>query len=114
SVGSDGFGTKFRYRSDSGQLDGETLPIDFAANCESLGAHVIRAANREEFSRAIEEAKAIQGRPVCIVTETDRRQRVPGYESWWDVPVAEVSESEAVQSARGAYEDYKKRESYYQ
>ncbi len=114
SVGSDGFGTKFRYRGASGQLDGETLPIDFAKNCESLGAHVIRAANREQFSRAMAEAKAHQGGPVCIVTETDRRQRVPGYESWWDVPVAEVSESEAVQSARAAYEDYKKRENYYQ
>ena len=114
SVGSDGFGTKYRYRTESGHLDGETLPIDFAKNCESLGAHVIRAADREEFSRAIEEAKTIKGRPVCIVTETDRRQRVAGYESWWDVPVAEVSESESVQSAREAYEDYKKRESYYQ
>ena len=114
SVGGDGFGTKYRYRSESGQLDGETLPIDFAKNCESLGAHVIRAANRAEFSQAMEEAKTIQGRPVCIVTETDRRQRVPGYESWWDVPVAEVSESEAVKSAREAYVAYKKRESYYQ
>ena len=114
SVGSDGFGTKFRYRGESGQLDGETLPIDFSKNCESLGAHVIRAANREQFSRAMAEAKAHQGGPVCIVTETDRRQRVAGYESWWDVPVAEVSESEAVQSARAAYEDYKKRENYYQ
>ncbi len=114
SVGSDGFGTKYRYRSESGHLDGENLPIDFAKNCESLGAHVIRAVNREEFSQAIETAKTITDRPVCIVTETDRRQRVPGYQSWWDVPVAEVSESESVQSAREAYEDYKKRESYYQ
>ena len=114
SVGSDGFGTKYRYRTDSGQLDGETLPIDFAKNCESLGAHVIRAANREEFSRAMETAKGIQGGPVCIVTEVDRRQRVPGYGSWWDVPVAEVSESETVRAAREAYEAYKENESYYQ
>ena len=114
SVGSDGFGTKYRYRTESGHLDGENLPIDFAKNCESLGAHVISAVNREEFSQAIETAKTITDRPVCIVTETDRRQRVPGYHSWWDVPVAEVSESESVQSARQAYEDYKKRESYYQ
>ena len=114
SVGSDGFGTKYRYRSDSGQLDGETLPIDFAKNCESLGAHVIRAANREEFSRAMKTAKGIQGGPVCIVTEVDRRQRVPGYGSWWDVPVAEVSESESVKQAREAYEAYKENENYYQ
>ncbi len=114
SVGSDGFGTKYRYRTDSGQLDGETLPIDFAKNCESLGAHVIRAKDREEFSRAMAEAKAHQGGPVCIVTEVDRRQRVDGYGSWWDVPVAEVSESESVKQAREAYVAYKERESYYQ
>ena len=114
SVGSDGFGTKFRYRTESGHLDGETLPIDFAKNCESLGAQVIRAKDREEFSRAMEEAKAHQGGPVCIVTEVDRRQRVDGYGSWWDVPVAEVSESESVKQARAAYVDYKERESYYQ
>ena len=114
SVGSDGFGTKFRYRSDSGHLDGETLPIDFAKNCESLGAHVIRAKDREAFSRAMQEAKAHQGGPVCIVTEVDRRQRVDGYGSWWDVPVAEVSESESVKQARAAYVAYKERENYYQ
>ncbi len=113
SVGSDGFGTKYRYRSDSGHLDGETLPIDFAKNCESLGAHVIRARDREEFSRAMAEAKAHQGGPVCIVTEVDRRQRVPGYGAWWDVPVAEVSEMEAVQAARADYEANKDRENYY-
>ena len=113
SVGSDGFGTKYRYRSDSGHLDGETLPIDFAANCASLGARVIRADDREAFSRAMAEAKAHTGGPVCIVTEVDRRQRVPGYESWWDVPVAEVSESESVRQARAAYEAYKEKEGYY-
>ncbi len=114
SVGSDGFGTKYRYRTESGHLDGETLPIDFALNCQSLGAHVIRANDREGFTQAMEEAKTHQGGPVCIVTEVDRRQRVDGYESWWDVPVAEVAESESVRQAREAYIAYKERESYYQ
>lgn len=113
SVGSDGFGTKYRHRTESGQLDGETLPIDFAKNCESLGAHVIKATTREEFSSAIEEAKKIKGKPVCIVTETDRRQRVPGYESWWDVAIPEVSENPAVQEARDNYEKEKKHERHY-
>ncbi len=113
SVGSDGFGTKYRYRTGSGQLDGETLPIDFAKNCESLGAHVIRARDRESFSRAMAEAKAHRGGPVCIVTEVDRRQRVPGYGGWWDVPVAEVSEMAAVRAARQEYEANKARENYY-
>lgn len=114
SVGSDGFGTKYRYRDqEEDQLTGETLPIDFAANCASLGAHVIVAKTREEFSQALEDAKAIKNQPVCIVTETDRRQRVSGYESWWDVAVAEVSDNPDVQQAREDYEDSKKDERHY-
>ncbi|MFN8374441.1 MAG: 3D-(3,5/4)-trihydroxycyclohexane-1,2-dione acylhydrolase (decyclizing) [Anaerolineae bacterium] len=113
SVGSDGFGTKYRYRTESGQLDGETLPIDFAQNCASMGAYVIRATTREAFSQALEQAKTITGRPVCIVTETDRRQRVGGYESWWDVAIAEVSENPAVQQARQQYETNKQQERYH-
>ncbi len=112
SVGSDGFGTKYRYRGDSGQLDGETLPIDFAANAGSLGAHVIRAANRDELADALAEARQID-KTVCIVVETDRRQRVGGYESWWDVAVAEVSENPAVQQARANYEQAKAKERQY-
>ncbi len=113
SVGSDGFGTKYRHRTESGHLDGETLPIDFAKNCESLGAYVIKATTREEFSKAIEEAKTIKNCPVCIVTETDRRQRVEGYEAWWDVAIPEVSENPAVQEARAKYEEEKKQERHY-
>ena len=113
SVGSDGFGTKYRLRGESGHLDGETLPIDFAQNCASLGAHVITARTREELSAAIEEAKRVQGRPVCIVTETDRHQRVGGYESWWDVAVAEVSTNPSVQQARAEYEQHKQNERYF-
>jgi TPP-dependent trihydroxycyclohexane-1,2-dione (THcHDO) dehydratase len=78
-----------------------------------LGAHVIIAKTREEFSRAIETAKSIQGKPVCIVTETDRRQRISGYESWWDAAVAEVSDNPAVQESRKEYEEAKKNERYH-
>jgi len=110
SVGSDGFGTKYRYRTDNGQLDGETLPIDFAANTASLGAYTIKANNRDALANAIQEARGVKNRPVCIVVETDRRQRVGGYESWWDVAVAEVSENPAVQQSRADYETHKQKE----
>ena len=110
SVGSDGFGTKYRYRSDSAQLDGETLPIDYAQNCASLGAHVITAVTREALIAALETASQIKDKPVCIVSEVDRRQRVAGYESWWDVAVAEVSDNSDVQRARAEYEVNKAKE----
>jgi len=114
SLGSDGFGTKYRYRDDEqDQLTGEHIGIDFAKNCESLGAHVIVAKTREALSQALEDAKAIQNKPVCIVTETDRRQRVAGYESWWDVAVAEVSDNPDVQAARQQYEEARKKERYH-
>lgn len=113
SVGSDGFGTKFRYRTPSGHLDGDVLPIDYASNAASLGAYVIKANTRDDLAEALAEARAISDVPVCIVVETDRRQRVGGYESWWDVAVAEVSDNPAVQAARAEYEAAKRRERAY-
>lgn len=114
SIGSDGFGTKYRHRDENvDQLSGDNVRVDFAKNCESLGAYVIVATNRAEFYQALEEAKKIKNKPVCIVTETDRRHRVEGYESWWDVAVAEVSDNPDVQQARKEYEETKKNERYH-
>lgn len=105
SVGAGGFGTEYRYRNGERGLVGEVLPIDYAANAASLGAHVIRANSRAELADALMAAQGIQGRPVCIVVETDREERVGSYASWWDVPVAEVSTEPEVQAARRAYEE---------
>ena len=85
------------------------LEVDFAANAASLGAHVIRATTGDDLKRALEEARR-QERTTVIVVEVDKEVRVPGYESWWDVPVAEVSEMESVKLAREAYDEAKKRE----
>jgi len=104
SVGSGGFGTHYRFRSSaSGQLDGDQLPVDFVANARSLGAHAIQAPDLPSLKMALEQAKA-QDRTTVVVVETDPEQRVPGYESWWDVPVAEVSEMGSVRTARQEYE----------
>ena len=113
ALGSDGFGTDYRSRrAESGQLDGGRLEVDFAANAESLGAHVIRAVTREDLQRALEEAHG-QRQTTVIVIEVDKEVRVPGYESWWDVPVAEVSEMESVKRARESYDEAVKRERFF-
>jgi 3D-(3,5/4)-trihydroxycyclohexane-1,2-dione acylhydrolase (decyclizing) len=96
----------------SGQLDGKPVAVDFAANARSLGAHAIKAANIDELKKALEEAKA-QERTTVIVVETDTSVSVPGYESWWDVAVAEVSEKTGVQEARIRYEEARKRERHH-
>ena len=110
SVGSAGFGTRYRYRNPStGELDGGVLPIDLAGNAASLGAHVIRAGTLADFRLALVAAKAVS-RTTVIVVPVDREARVGGYESWWDVPVAEVSTTRDVQNARAVYDDAKRRE----
>ena len=112
AVGAQGFGTEYRYRAESGQLTGEHLPVDLAANAASLGAHVIRADDIGAVKAALLAARE-SDRTTVIAVEVDREQRVPGYESWWDVPVAEVSEVESARRAREQYEAAKRRERYF-
>ena len=113
SLGQQGFGTSYRQRdARTGQLDGEVLRVDFATNAESLGAHALKASNVAELREALAKAKTLD-RTAVIVVETDTSEKVPGYESWWDVAVAEVSESESVRQARAAYEVARKKERYH-
>lgn len=111
SCGSGGFGTHYRFRKD-GKLEGDTVNVDFVANAESLGAAALRVRTLDELRQALVAARATLRTTVTVI-EVDRSTRVPGYESWWDVPVAEVSEMEIVRSARGAYEKSVKRERHY-
>lgn len=113
ALGSAGFGTDYKIRRpESGQLDGPRLEVDFAANAASFGAHVERATTREDLQRALELARQNE-RTTVIVIEVDKEERVPGYESWWDVPVAEISEMEPVKRARESYEKAVKRERFF-
>jgi len=104
AIGSGDFGTRYRYRNPTtGELDGAVLPIDFAANAASLGAYAIRATTHEDLWKALGESRR-QDRTSVIVVEVDGEERVPGYEAWWDVPVAEVSEMDTVRRAHVEYE----------
>jgi 3D-(3,5/4)-trihydroxycyclohexane-1,2-dione acylhydrolase (decyclizing) len=109
SLGTDGFGTQYRYRRDgslgvdSEESPAPVLPVDLAVNAESLGARVIRCGSIGELRAGLVRAKE-EETTVVLAIEVDRYEGVPAYESWWDVPVAEVSAVEAVRAARAAYE----------
>ena len=109
SKGTGGFGTRYRYRSDGSLGDdeahknGEPLPVDLALNAQGLGAHVIRARNIEELRDALVAAKTVD-RTVVVYIPVDRYEGVPNYDSWWEVPVAEVAESGDVNKARAEHE----------
>jgi 3D-(3,5/4)-trihydroxycyclohexane-1,2-dione acylhydrolase (decyclizing) len=100
ACGSGGFGTEYH------------VSTDFAANAASLGAWSIRAQSYDQLGAALKEARG-QARTSVVVVETDYHDRVGGYNSWWDVPIAEVSENSAVRDARTAYVEAVKKERYY-
>jgi 3D-(3,5/4)-trihydroxycyclohexane-1,2-dione acylhydrolase (decyclizing) len=103
SVGSQRFGTSYRFRGTGGRLDGDYLPVDLAANAASLGAEVFQSRNIREFRVALEKARA-SDRTTVVCIETDPSIPAPSSESWWDVPVAEVAELESTRAARAVYE----------
>jgi 3D-(3,5/4)-trihydroxycyclohexane-1,2-dione acylhydrolase (decyclizing) len=115
SVGLEGFGTQYRFATNgTPALDGDGdapphLPLDLAANAASLGAVTIRANGVAELREALRRAKTEEVTTV-IVIEVDRYEGVPGYESWWDVPVAEVSDRAEVRAVRASYDEARRAE----
>jgi 3D-(3,5/4)-trihydroxycyclohexane-1,2-dione acylhydrolase (decyclizing) len=112
SVGSQRFGTSYRYRSPDGRLDGGFLPVDLAANAASLGVYVLRTRTIEEFRRALAKARAAD-RTTLVYIETDPLVGAPSSDAWWDVPVAEVAALTSTRDARASYQKAKKRQRPY-
>lgn len=128
SLGQDGFGTRYVYPdqveaahrngqsynglpTDESGYDVDPLPVDLATNAESLGCHVIRCQSVSDVVQALEDAKSVD-RTTVIYVPDDRYLGVQGY-SWWDVPVAEVSELDSVNAAREEWEEMRTQERYY-
>jgi 3D-(3,5/4)-trihydroxycyclohexane-1,2-dione acylhydrolase (decyclizing) len=118
SLGQDGFGTLYAAPR-NGVLPGDAfgeevqiLPVDLAANARSLGAHVIECKTYVDFVAALDAVRTTE-RTSVIYIQNDRYQSVPSYESWWDVPVAEVSTNPQVQAARIEWEAMRTKERYF-
>jgi 3D-(3,5/4)-trihydroxycyclohexane-1,2-dione acylhydrolase (decyclizing) len=113
-VGSQRYGTKYRYRDEAGNNHetGDILPIDLAANAESYGVKVIRVEpgpdSISDLKVAMKQAKAHVGGPVLIHINNDPLIYAPDGEGWWDVPVMPVSELESTQKAFVGYDEVKK------
>ena len=79
-------------------LSGANLSVDFAKNAESWGAVGFRARNVAEFRTAVEKALLEKG-PVIIDAKVRPKSMTKGYDSWWRVGTAEVSDNPAVVKA---------------
>jgi len=112
SLGSQRFGTSYRYRGSNGDYNGGHLPVDLAANAESLGAIVIRCRTIADLAEGLKRAREAD-RLTVVHIETDPLSPVPSSESWWDVPVPEVSELDSTREARTTYEAAKRDQRLY-
>ena len=113
ATGAQGFATRFRYRDHgTGELQGDILPVDLAANAKSLGANVIEVTTPHALKVALQEARD-NDRTTVVKIDVDYDVRVPQYESWWDVPVAEVSEVDTAKDAYQEYKEAKQKERYF-
>ena len=110
--GSLGFGNRFRNRdSNTGKLTGDFFAIDYVENAHSLGAEAIRVGNRKEILAALRTAR--KNKKTTVIVMEIEPSRLPGYHSWWDVPIAEVSDMPSVQQARKDYETNVKKERFF-
>lgn len=90
--------TEFRYRNDKGELQGGLIPIDFAKVAEGYGAKGYTVRTPEELEAALEDAKK-QKVSTLIDIKVLPKTMTDGYNSWWNVGVAAVSEKPEGQAA---------------
>ncbi len=109
-VGVPDFGNELRFRDKArNRLTGPYVPVDFRKHAEAMGALALLATTPDELRAALAQAQAADGVTV-IVVPTEPEKRAPGYESWWDVPVAGVSGQQSVRDAHDTYLQARRRQ----
>ena len=85
------FGTEFRYRNpETGQLDGDFVPVDFAMSAAAYGCKTYKVSNARELEAALADARR-QTVSTLIDIKVLPKTMIHGYLSWWRVGVAQVS-----------------------
>lgn len=78
--------------------DNKVLNIDYAKVAEGYGAKTYRVNTIEQLKVALEDAKK-QEVSTLIEIKVLPKTMTEGYDSWWNVGVAEVSNKEGIQQA---------------
>jgi 3D-(3,5/4)-trihydroxycyclohexane-1,2-dione acylhydrolase (decyclizing) len=88
------------------------VPVDFVKNAESLGAIGVETSSLDEFRQALEAAKSHE-RTTLIYVRVDTEARVPAFDGWWDVPIAEISTEPGVNAAKEEYDEARQNQRYF-
>lgn len=90
--------TEFRFRDrTSGKIDGNLIPVDYARVAEGYGFKSYSCTTMAEFEAALEDAKKTD-RPVLIDLKVIPKTMSDGYNAWWNVGQAEVSNNDRVKA----------------
>ena len=87
--------TEFRRRDGQGRLLGDLIPVDYAKIGEGFGFKTWSVRTMDELRAAVRAARA-ETLPVLIDAKVLPKTMTDGYDSWWNVGLAEVSESASV------------------
>jgi len=110
SLGSEGFGNQYKAREDStDDYTGEKIHVDYSEHARSMGIDAVKVQTRNELDEALILSRE-NSNSMLIEILVDVEVRVPGYDAWWDVPVAETSKSDKVKRIRKEYEEQLKKE----
>lgn len=101
-------GKSYNNLLDTSYGNESTAPaIDFAQHAASLGAHAEKVTGLEELGPALQRARK-SAHTAVVVIDTDAAPSTAEGGTWWDVPVAAVSDNDAVDEA---HKDYVKKTS---
>ncbi|EHK69930.1 myo-inositol catabolism protein IolD [Pseudomonas psychrotolerans L19] len=90
------FGTEFRFRNpETGKLDGDFVPVDFAMSAAAYGCKTYRVKTLEELDAALADARQQQVSTLIDIKVLPKTM-IHKYLSWWRVGGAEVSTSEKI------------------
>lgn len=92
--------------------DNQIMNIDYAKVAEGYGAKTYRANTVDELRAALEDAKN-QTASTLIEMKVLPKTMTDGYDSWWNVGVAEVSERKSIQRAYEARQEKLKKAKQY-
>ncbi|HIS25702.1 MAG TPA: 3D-(3,5/4)-trihydroxycyclohexane-1,2-dione acylhydrolase (decyclizing) [Candidatus Pullilachnospira intestinigallinarum] len=89
--------TEFRY-TDGKKPTGDLIPVDYAKIGEGYGLKSYTCRTIQELVDALQDAK--KQTVACLFDlKVIPKTMTDGYESWWDVGLADVSEKESVREA---------------
>jgi len=97
--GGNSYGTVFNARDEFGELRGSKIPVDFAMNARSFGCKAYTCTSEEELRDALKDSEQYTDVPVLFDIKVVPGSMSDGFESWWRVGVAEVSNEPRVNEA---------------